>query len=111
MLRDLDNTDKQRRLNLILIAPTAPGAYPRDALTVVRAGLEQTPVWSRTITPLAEGAELIRAALPSGVAVVETENTGSFTPGVGLAEGWPIDHVMDRVGAFIIKVIGAFQLR
>ena len=111
VLRDLDNADKQRRLRLTLIAPTAAGAYRGDAVPVVRAGLDQAPGWATTITPLVEGAELIRATLPQGVTVAEADIIGDITPGVGLPEGWPIDHIMDRVGAFIIKVIGAFQLR
>jgi hypothetical protein len=67
VLRDLDNADKYRRLNPVLIAPTSLSAYRGHALTVVRVGIQQTPAWSRTITPLAQGSTVIRATLPPGV--------------------------------------------
>lgn len=111
VLRDLDNADKYRRLNPVLMAPTSLSAYRGHALTVVRVGIQQTPAWSRTITPLAQGSTVIRATLPPGVSVALAARAGSITPGIGLPEGWPIDYIIDRVGALMVKVIGEFQLQ
>jgi hypothetical protein len=110
ILRDLDNADKNTLLNPVLIPPVSLSAYTGNALTVFRLGIQQTRDWTVKIPPLAQGTPLIRATLPAHVAVAETETAGHFVPGIGLPEGWPIDHVIDRVAALILKIIGEFQL-
>ena len=110
LLRDLDNANKHRFLNPVLIVPTSLSAYRGNALTIVRVGVEQTLDWSKTITPLARGTPVIRAILPPNVSVVITETTGSITPDIALPEGWPVDYIIDRVGGLMVKVIGEFQL-
>ena len=110
VLRDLDNADKVRFLHPVLIPPTSLGAYRGDALTVFRLGIQQTRDWAVKIPPIASGTQLIRATLPAHIAVAETETAGHITPGIVLPEGWPIDHIIDRVAALIIKIIGELQL-
>jgi hypothetical protein len=110
VLRDLDNADKVRFLHPVLIPPTSLSAYQGEALTIVRLGTQQNPAWAAEVPPLALGTPLIRASLPSPAAIAETTRAGRIIPGVGLPEGWPIDHIIDRVAALILKVIGEFQL-
>jgi len=110
VLRDLDNADKVRFLNPVLMPPTSLSAYRGDALTIVRLGSQQNPDWAAEVPPLALGTPLIRASLPAAAAMAETTKAGHIIPGIGLPEGWPIDHVIDRVAALILKVIGEFQV-
>jgi hypothetical protein len=111
VLRDLDNADKVRLLDPVLIPPASPSAYPGDALTIVKRGIQQHPDWPAEVPPLALGTELIRASFPDPAVIAETATAGRIIPCVGLPEGWPVDHVIDRVAALILKVIGEFQLR
>ena len=110
LLRELDNTDKVRLLTLVLNPPESFSAYRGDALTIVRLGSQQNPDWAAEVSPLALGTQLIRASLPARAAVAETTNAGHIIPRIGLPEGWPFDHIIDRVAALILKVIGEFQL-
>jgi len=110
VLRDLDNADKYGLLNPVLIPPTSLSAYTGNAQTIFRLGVQQASTWAVRIPPLALGAELIRATVPATVIAAETQMAGYITPRIVLPEGWPIHHIMDRVAALIIKVIGEFQL-
>jgi hypothetical protein len=109
VLRDLDNADKHRPLNPVMIPPTSLGAYRGEALVIFMLGIQQTPGWTVPITPITLGTELIRATLPANVAIPEMDMAGSISPDIVLPEGWPIHHIIDRVAALIIKVIGEFQ--
>lgn len=77
---------------------------------IFRLGIPQTSDWTGKIPPLAPSTQLIRVTLPAHVAASETETAGHIVPRIGLPEGWPIDHVIDRVAALILKVIGEVQL-
>jgi hypothetical protein len=111
VLRDLDNVDKVRLLNPVLIPPASLSAYRGEALTIVKRGIQQHPDWAAEVPPLALGTPLIRASFPEPAAARETTAAGHIIPCIGLSEGWPVDHVIDRVAALILKVIGEFQLR
>lgn len=110
VLRDLDNADKVRLSTLVLMPPASLAAYHGAALTVVELVLQQTADWAVNAPPITPGSALIEATLPAHVAVAETEAAGHITPRLRLPEGWPVDHVIDRVGAVILRVIGEFQL-
>jgi hypothetical protein len=110
LLRDLDNADTVRLITLVLLPPASRSAYQGAALTIVEAALRQTPDSAVYLPPIAPGSPLAEAMLPAHAAVGETEAAGHITPRLGLPEGWPVDHVIDRVGAAILRVIGEFQL-
>lgn len=109
ILRDLDNADKHRPLHPAMVPPTSLSAYRGEALVIFVLGVQQTPEWNAKTTPITLGSELIRATLPAGAMIPEMEAAGAISPDIVLPEGWPVHHVLDRIAALIIKVIGEFQ--
>jgi hypothetical protein len=110
VLRDLDNADKVSLITLVLMPPASLTAYHGAARTLVGLALRHTPHWAVNVPPIAPGSPLVEATLPPHVAVGETEAAGHVTPHLGLPEGWPVDHIIDRVGAVVLRVMGEFQL-
>lgn len=110
VLRDLDNADKVRLITPVLMPPAPLAAYHGAALTIMELALQQTPDSAVHLPSIGPGSPLAEATLPAHAAVVETEAAGHIAPRLGLPEGWPVDHVIDRVGAAILRVIGEVQL-
>jgi len=110
VLRDLDNADKVRLITPVLMPPASLAGYQGAALTIMELALQQTPDSAVHLPPIAPGSPLAEATLPAHAVVGETEAVGHITPRLGLPEGWPVDHVIDRVGAAILRIIGEFQL-
>lgn len=110
VLRDLSNTDKHRLLNPIMIPPTSlgPSVSGESFLLFIVAAMETsgTPM---KFAPIELGTEVARAELLDGISVPEKETVGYIQPVISFLEGWPVNHVINRIAALTDSILNELK--
>lgn len=106
LLRNLSNVHKHRNLTSVYFIPNAFETYGFQL--AMSGGGARLPDISFSLNRMELGAEVMRARFVGNVEP-HVDMAGHFTPSITLDEGRPIEPTLDRIAAYVTRVLRHLQ--